>query len=286
MNDALNAEAVPGLAPWSLKDAPAFIERQFPVGRLSAEAYKERDAGQGQTLTALGSLWKGRKPLILVRAVVLGCLLPASDDLAADLEVFLKLMAMDDAAFGRRYVDSAAVFSRLFPTHAAFLVEKRGRRVVWRADVEQSDREGRIADAFSSLPYKDRLKHVNRPEQCDESKLLAPIWREVNRHLGTQVRCLSDVIDQLGSARFGHRPKVADAFCGGGSTPPNAVSRTQLMPRSLNSALNTMRWAIVRKPISIAWKLVAPVPGGWFQWPPRGLYLRRVMWSRSSFPII
>jgi Protein of unknown function (DUF1156) len=32
-----------------------FIERQFPVGRLSAEAYKERKANLGQTLTALGS---------------------------------------------------------------------------------------------------------------------------------------------------------------------------------------------------------------------------------------
>ena len=44
-----------GLAPFSLKDAPSFIERQFPVGRLSAEAFKERKAVQSQTLTALGS---------------------------------------------------------------------------------------------------------------------------------------------------------------------------------------------------------------------------------------
>ena len=72
--------ATSGLSPLSLKDAPSFIEVQFPVGRLSAEAYKERKAGAGQTLTALGSYWKGRKPLILCRAVVLGCLLPATDD--------------------------------------------------------------------------------------------------------------------------------------------------------------------------------------------------------------
>src|SRR2546423_13740172 len=86
----------PGLAPFSLKDAPSFIEAEFPVRRLSAEAYKERKAGAGQTLTALGSYWKGRKPLILVRAVVLGGLLPATDDAKADLDIFLKLMAMDD----------------------------------------------------------------------------------------------------------------------------------------------------------------------------------------------
>src|SRR3954452_8159499 len=92
----------PGIAPFSLKDAPSFIERQFPVGRLSAEAYKERKAGAGQTLTALGSYWKGRKPLILVRAVVLASLLPATDNSGRDLEIFLKLMGMHDRQFGIR----------------------------------------------------------------------------------------------------------------------------------------------------------------------------------------
>src|SRR5271169_7168204 len=99
---AVKQEKRPALAPFSLKDAPSFIEAQFPVGRLSAEAYKERKAGAGQTLTALGSYWKGRKPLILCRAVVLGCLLPATESPATDLDIFLKLMGMDDAAFLRR----------------------------------------------------------------------------------------------------------------------------------------------------------------------------------------
>ena len=47
--------------------ATSFIEIQFPVSKLSKECYKERKAGAGQTLTALGSYWKGRKPLILSR---------------------------------------------------------------------------------------------------------------------------------------------------------------------------------------------------------------------------
>src|SRR2546421_8545638 len=96
---ATKQETTPGLAPFSLKDAPSFIEAQFPVGRLSVEAHKERKAIIGQTLTALGSYWKGRKPLILVRAVVLGTLLPAISRPAKDLDIFLKLMAMDDGAF-------------------------------------------------------------------------------------------------------------------------------------------------------------------------------------------
>src|SRR5262249_62325806 len=85
-------ESAPGLAPFALKDAPSFIEVQFPVGRLSAEAYKERKANLGQTLTGLGSYWKGRKPLILVRAVVLAALLPTTDDPAKDLAIFIQLM--------------------------------------------------------------------------------------------------------------------------------------------------------------------------------------------------
>ncbi|MDZ7664011.1 MAG: DUF1156 domain-containing protein [Desulfotignum sp.] len=90
------------LQPLALKDAPALIERVFPAQKISAEAQKERKAGAGQTLTALGSYWKGRKPLIMVRAIVLASLLPVTDDQKADLDIFEKLMAIDDASFGRR----------------------------------------------------------------------------------------------------------------------------------------------------------------------------------------
>jgi len=68
------------IVPFSLKDAPALIERLLPVQKLSVEAYKEQMANVGKTLTALGSYWKGRKPLILAKACVLGCLLPATKD--------------------------------------------------------------------------------------------------------------------------------------------------------------------------------------------------------------
>lgn len=300
MTAGSDAATAPGLAPLSLKDAPAFIERQFPVGRLSAEAFKERKANVGQTLTALGSYWKGRKPLILVRAVVLGCLLPATDDAAADLDIFLKLMAMDDAAFGRRFKGSPAEFARLFPDQAesaasnlhrvwrvdittdalreraaafkpaivvglneaehdlrdtlesairSFSTERRGKtpaadpedfarlfpreaddltqriegRWYWRRDMAKPEREAAISAAFATLPYAERLKHVKRPEECDETELLGPIWPAVNRHLCTAARSLPELVEQLGIARFGHRPKVADTFCGAGSIPFEAA---------------------------------------------------------------
>src|ERR1043166_5058626 len=89
--------------PFALKDAPALIERLLPVQKLSAEAYKEQMAGSAKTLTALGSYWKGRKPLILTKACILGALLPASGNAARDLEIFEKIMAMDDESFVARW---------------------------------------------------------------------------------------------------------------------------------------------------------------------------------------
>jgi putative DNA methylase len=74
----------------------AFIETQFPIARLSAESYKERKAGTSQTLTPIGKWW-GRKPLILVRASILGMLMPASNNPKKDRDIFLKILTMDDA---------------------------------------------------------------------------------------------------------------------------------------------------------------------------------------------
>ena len=90
------------IVPFAWRDRPSMIERILPAQKISAEAQKERKAGAGQTLTALGSYWKGRKPLILVKACVLGALLPATEDKEADLAIFEKLMAIDDEAFLRR----------------------------------------------------------------------------------------------------------------------------------------------------------------------------------------
>ena len=90
------------VVPFALKDARALIERLLPVQKLSAEAYKEQMAGSGKTLTALGSYWKGRKPLILAKACVLGCLLPATDKPKRDLAIFEMLMGMDELSFAAR----------------------------------------------------------------------------------------------------------------------------------------------------------------------------------------
>lgn len=103
---------------FSLRDAPSLIEKAWPTAKISAETQKERKAGSGQTLTGLGSYWKGRKPLILTRACVLAALIPATDDLERDVEIFEKLMGMADETFGRRFTGGPAAFAKLFPDHA------------------------------------------------------------------------------------------------------------------------------------------------------------------------
>jgi len=57
-------------------------------------AIKERTSRQSQTLTGLGKWW-GRKPLVLVRACLLGLLMPPSTNPTRDKDSFLKLMTMD-----------------------------------------------------------------------------------------------------------------------------------------------------------------------------------------------
>ena len=73
-----------------MSEVKSFIEVQFPVSKVSKESYKERKANNGQTLTGLGKWW-GRKPLILVRAAILGAILPNTNDSQGDMEVFQKI---------------------------------------------------------------------------------------------------------------------------------------------------------------------------------------------------
>ena len=61
------------------------------------------------------------------------------------------------------------------------------------------------------------------PEQLDQEALFKPMWDEVNKHLGTSASSIAELVEQMGIFRFGHRPKVGDTFCGGGSIPFEAA---------------------------------------------------------------
>ena len=180
------------LKPFEWQDRPALIEHLFPVQKISAECFKEQMANLGKTLTALGSYWKGRKPLILNKACILGALLPATDDRLKDLEIFEMLMGMDSQSMQKRLAANLPASKR--HTVGAYLI----------------------------LPYNEQVKAAKRPEELDE-RLFDHIWDAVNAHLGTAAASLPELVEQMGIARFGRRPKVADLFCGSGQIPFEAA---------------------------------------------------------------
>jgi adenine-specific DNA methylase len=240
----LTAPEKPAVVPFSLRDAPSLIERAWPTAKISAETQKERKAVQGQTLTGLGSYWKGRKPLILTRACVLAALMPATDDLERDVEIFEKLMGMADETFGRRYEGGPTAFVKMFPEHALEVAEDTGRSWVWRADLDPRERQRRIAHAFIDLPYAQRLEKVKRPEELAERDLLDGVWDEVNAHLGTSARSISQLVEQLGIMRFGRRPLLADTFSGSGSIPFEAARvGCDVIASDLNPIACMLSWA-------------------------------------------
>ena len=206
-------------------NALSFIETQFPVSRLSKESYKERKANNSQTLTGLGKWW-GRKPLIMVRAVILGLLMPASDDPRKDREVFLALLTMDEDGLWRRKrknIPLKEVYQRLTPQERTKWFEpdtepsspklKKGTKAEARKRLQR--------DVFESLSYDDKLKWCDRPEHLDGPSPDA--WRAINKHLGTSAASLAELVEELGKRRFGRVPRVGDAFCGGGSIPFEAA---------------------------------------------------------------
>ena len=232
-----------GVVPLSLKEAPALIEHILPVQKLSAEAYKEQMAAHGKTLTALGSYWKGRKPLILAKACVLGALLPATDNRRRDLEIFEMLMGMDELSFVARAkrrprpheIVARVALARIedyfqvtppnsLPQSAPVdwsnpVYEKV--RLAWRPDLSERERLRLEAQVLPAKPYRSRCAESRRAEEV--FTVHDHIWEEVNAHLGTDAHAFPDLVEQLGLMRFGHRPKVADTFCGSGQIPFEAA---------------------------------------------------------------
>jgi len=200
------------IVPFSLKDAPALIEKLLPVQKLSVEAYKESMAASGKTLTGLGSYWKGRKALVLNKAVILGTLLPSTDDFHKDLEIFEMLMAMDTDSLWRRFPRSEAL------SKAAINFKAEG----WDTSSPKA-RADNARRTLAQTSYRDSVSQIERAETVDQNYLYGPIWKQVNAHLGTKAFTFPELTEQLGIMRFGHRPKVADTFSGSGQIPFEAA---------------------------------------------------------------
>ena len=202
-----------------------FIETQFPVSRLSKESYKERKANYSQTLTGLGKWW-GRKPLVMVRAIILGLLIPASNDPRKDRDVFLALLTMDEEGLWRRKsrnVPLKEVYRRLSPEERVewFAPGAEPDRPRLKTGTKAADRERLQRIVFERMGYDEKLKFCDRPEHLDGPSPDA--WKVVNQHLGTKAASLPELVRALGERRFGRVPRVGDAFCGGGSVPFEAA---------------------------------------------------------------
>jgi putative DNA methylase len=180
------------LKAFEWKDKPALIEHLFPVQKISAESFKEQSAVQSKILTALGSYWKGRKPLVLSKACILASMLPISSNQLQDLRVFEMLMAMDPISIRERIKEKLPV-----------------------------SKHDKIVELLKKS-YQEQISNAKRPEELGDA-LYEHIWDKINNHLGTSATSFPELIEEMGIARFGRRPKVADVFCGSGQIPFEAA---------------------------------------------------------------
>jgi putative DNA methylase len=229
-------------------DYKSFIEVQFPVSKISKESYKERKAGSNQTLTGVGKWW-GRKPLILVRASILGLLMPSSDDFQKDREIFLKLLTMDNDSLEKRKdknISTKEIYENL--TTSEKLKYFRSMEVgeplkyKYKSVIKAEDKLNIQKLIFSRFSYDKKLEFSVRPEGAPLIK--DDVWKEVNDHLGTNSADFQELIKELGRRRFGKKPLVGDAFCGGGSIPfESGRSGCDVYGSDLNPIAGLLTWS-------------------------------------------
>ena len=224
----------------------SFIEKQFPVSKVSKESYKERKANNGQTLTGLGKWW-GRKPLVLVRATILGCLMPSSNNPKKDMEIFLKIMSMDDKglelrkskSFTAKEMYELAIKDKKLRLKVGEWFDIDGEKVKMAPRVNKKEVELAV---FKTLGYDEKISKCIRPEQL--SNLDEHTWNEINHHLGTSASNLQELIEQLSIKRYGRNVIVGDCFSGGGSIPFEAARMgCDTYASDLNPIAGLLTWA-------------------------------------------
>ena len=224
----------------------SFIEKQFPVSKVSKESYKERKAVQSQTLTGLGKWW-GRKPLVLVRAAILGCLLPATGNPEKDMDIFLKIMSMDDEGLLMRKekrISASDLYeiiqkNKILQAKYGEMFDLSGEKPKMKKEAPKDEIE---SAAFNTLSYDERIALCKRPEQLENISEQA--WREINHHLGTDANNLMELVNQLSVKRYGHNVVVGDCFCGGGSIPFEAARvGCDAYGSDLNPIAGLLTWA-------------------------------------------
>jgi putative DNA methylase len=94
--------------------------------------------------------------------------------------------------------------------------------VSWREDLSELDRRRLEAQMLPKACYRQMVDRARRPEEV-AANVYDHIWDAVNAHVGTTAGSFPELMEQLGIMRYGHRPRVADAFCGSGQIPFEAA---------------------------------------------------------------
>lgn len=223
----------------------SFMETQFPVSKLSKESYKERKANLGQTLTGLGKWW-GRKPLVLVRTTILGLLMPTSDNPKKDMDIFLKIMTMDNDGLILRKNKNLTT-KQLFDNtpdnekEKYFKMEDDKFIPTFKSGLSANYKNELHLKIFKKMSYDEKLTLCLRPEEVEPSK---NAWKEINKHLGTKANNIQELTLELGERKFGKKLRIGDAFAGGGSIPFEAGRLgADAFASDLNPIASLLTWA-------------------------------------------
>lgn len=119
------------------------------------------------------------------------------------------------------------IHSTTHDTRKVFLLNylvTSGESVKWKSKLAAQEKEALEKLAFEALYYDEKLDYCARQENIDGPGEVA--WEKINAHLKTNAHNLPELVEELGKRKFGHRPRVGDAFCGGGSIPFEAAKNT------------------------------------------------------------
>lgn len=242
--------------------AKSLLEVQFPIAQLSLESYLERSVTHGKLLNSLGKWW-GAKPFVLTRAIIIASLFEASDDPERwpdDLEIFMRLMCMDNAGmWARRNANLDAISARPPWPHFAEVCFPHARPdemdlfkdrasddepVRWSPRMDDDDKERRTAlerRVFYSLDHEAQRRYCQRVEEIDGPP--SESWAEINAYCGTSASNLQEWIEQMATRRYGRRLKVGDAFSGMGSIPFEAATLgCDVYAADLNPVAGLLTW--------------------------------------------
>jgi len=150
--------------------------------------------------------------------------MPASDNPTKDREIFYKILTMDNDGLWRRKakrLSAREIVDILSTGETQGIIECLGEAAKWCKGISKEEKERLEKLAFLRLPYEKKLEYCVRPEEIDGPSPDA--WKDINAHLGTHADNLVEFFDELSIRDFGHRTRIGDCFCGGGSIPFEAA---------------------------------------------------------------